>query len=89
LAEQGQRGEGVVQMHQGLTAYRAMGAEPSWSDLPSLLADAYGKAGQTENGLRLLAEALATVDKRGERWWEAELYRLKGELLLVVPRSLM
>jgi predicted ATPase len=30
----------------------------------------------------VLAEALAVVDKTGERWWEAELYRLKGELTL-------
>ena len=45
----------------------------------ALLAEAYGKAGQTEEGLTL-AEALAVVDKTGERFYEAELYRLKGEL---------
>ncbi len=41
-----------------------------------------GKAGQTEAGLHLLATALAEVQKSGERWWEAELYRIKGELTL-------
>jgi predicted ATPase len=48
----------------------------------ALLADGYGKAGQAEEGLRVLAEALAAVEGTGERWWEAELKRLKGELLL-------
>jgi class 3 adenylate cyclase/tetratricopeptide (TPR) repeat protein len=42
----------------------------------------YGRAGQTETGLTVLAEALALVDHTGERYWEAEIYRLKGELLL-------
>ena len=48
----------------------------------ALLAEACGKAGQTEEGLRLLAEALAHVDTTGERSCAAEVYRLKGELLL-------
>ena len=48
----------------------------------ALLAEAYGKAGQTEEGLSVLAEALAIVDKTGERCYEAELYRLKGTLTL-------
>jgi predicted ATPase len=46
------------------------------------LAEAYGKMGQTEEGLSVLAEALDVVNKTGERFYEAELYRLKGELTL-------
>jgi predicted ATPase len=46
------------------------------------LAEAYGKVGQVEEGLTALAEALAMSNKNGERCWEAELYRLKGELTL-------
>jgi predicted ATPase len=46
------------------------------------LAEAYGKAEQAEEGLTALAEALATVNKTGERFYEAELYRLKGTLTL-------
>jgi predicted ATPase len=42
----------------------------------------YGKMGQIKPGLQELAEALALVEKTGERHWEGELYRLKGELLL-------
>ena len=47
-----------------------------------LLAEAYGQAGQAEEGLAVLAEALAHVDTTGERLCAAEVYWLKGELLL-------
>ena len=50
-------------------------------DLASLAA-AYGKAGRTDDALALVAEALALVERRDERAWEAEIYRVKGELLL-------
>ena len=49
--------------------------------LLALLAEAYGAAGQTEAGLDLVAEGLEAVQHTGERHYEAELYRLKGELL--------
>jgi predicted ATPase len=48
----------------------------------ALLAEAYGQEGQVAAGLTVLTEAMALVDKTSERWWEAEMYRLKGELLL-------
>jgi len=50
-----------------------------------LLAERYGKAGQVAAGLDILHEALATAERCGARRWEAELYRLKGELLLEQP----
>src|SRR5207244_1003989 len=82
LAEQGQKEEGIAQMRQGLAVCRAMGAEMERTIHLALLAEAYGKVGQAEEGLTLLAEALATVHKTGECYYEAELYRLKGELTL-------
>ena len=82
LAVQGQGEEGIAQMRQGLDAFRATGAELSQSYFLALLAEAYGKVGQAEEGLTVLAEALATVEKTGERFYEAELYRLNGELTL-------
>src|SRR5262249_35713242 len=84
LTMQGQGEEGIAHLHQGLAAFRAAGAEISRSRDLGLLAEAYGKVGQTEAGLTALAEALAVVDKTGERYWEAELHRLKGELLLAL-----
>ena len=82
LAEQGQREEGITQMRQGLAASQAIGAKIERPYFLALLAEAYGQAGQTEEGLAVLAEALAQVDKTGERFYEAELYRLSGELTL-------
>ena len=81
LAAQGQEAEGIIQMRQGLDAYRDTGSKVRAYFL-ALLAEAYGEAGQAEAGLGVLAEALAHVAKTGERQHEAELYRLKGELLL-------
>jgi predicted ATPase len=46
------------------------------------LAEAYGRGGDDAAGLQRLAEALAVVEDTEECWWEAELYRLKGEILL-------
>ncbi len=82
LALQGQGEEGIAQLHQGLAAFRAAGAELDRPRSLTLLVEAYGKRGQIEEGLTILAEALATAHNTGERWWEAELHRLQGELLL-------
>jgi predicted ATPase len=82
LAKQGQSEEGIAQIRQGLATYQAIGAGLFQSYFLVLLAEAYGKEGQAEEGLAALAEALAMVDKTGERFYEAELYRLKGELTL-------
>jgi adenylate cyclase len=82
LAEQGEIEEGIAQMEQGLAAWRTTGGEV-WLPIPlSFLAEAYGKVGKTEEGLALLTEGLGLADKNEERCWEAELHRLKGELLL-------
>ncbi|MBI3798113.1 MAG: AAA family ATPase [Deltaproteobacteria bacterium] len=81
-AERGQAEEGIAQMHEGLAAHRATGAEIRRPFYLALLAEAYGKRGQAEEGLALLAEALDLVNKTGERFSEAELYRLKGTLTL-------
>jgi predicted ATPase len=83
LTVQGQGAEGIAQVRQGLVAYRATGAELHRPHFLSLLAEAYGKVGQPEEGLTVLVEALDTVNKTEERNWEAELHRRKGELLLM------
>jgi predicted ATPase len=70
-------------MRQGLVAYQATGAAVFRPYYLGFLAQAYGKVGQAGEGLMLLGEALAAVHQTGERFCEAELYRLKGALLLV------
>ena len=82
LTEQERGEEGIVQLRQGLVAYRATGAETSRPYLLALLAEAYEKAGRVEEALSSLAEALAAADNNGDHWYEAELYRLKGTLTL-------
>jgi predicted ATPase len=82
LVEQGREEEGIAQIWHGMTAYQATGAGMPRSFFLALLAEAYGKAGQVEEGLAALAEALTVADKSGEQFYEAEVYRLAGELLL-------
>jgi predicted ATPase len=82
LAHQGQAREGIEQMRQGLVAYRATGAETMRSYFLVLLAEVYGTIGQPETGLTILAEALMLADKTGDRWYEPEIHRIKGALLL-------
>jgi class 3 adenylate cyclase/predicted ATPase len=82
LAAQGHVEEGIAQILQGLAAMRAAGVALGRAHWLTLLAEAYGYVGQTQEGLNVLTEALTTVHNCGGRWWEAELYRLKGELLL-------
>jgi predicted ATPase len=82
LAHQGQVKEGIEQLHQGLIAWRATGAEIARPHYLALLAETYGTMGQPEAGLTVLTEALALVDTMGMRWYDPELYRLKGALLL-------
>ena len=82
LAEQGQEEEGIAEMRQSLAAMHTVGSKLGQPYYFALLTEAYAKVGQVEEGLRVLAEALALVDKNGERFYEAELYRLKGELSL-------
>jgi predicted ATPase len=82
LTEKGQRAEGLAQIRQGLAAYRATGADLNCPYFFALLTEAHGRAGQIDEGLNVLADALIIVDKTGERFYEAELYRLRGELML-------
>jgi predicted ATPase/class 3 adenylate cyclase len=82
LAATGQGEEGIAQIRQGLAAFREMGVTRGRSDQLALLADACAQAGHTAEGLEAVGQALAMAAKNAVGWWEAELYRLKGELLL-------
>ena len=87
LARQGPAGEGLAHIRQGLTAYGATGATLERPYSLALLAEGYVNVGEIEAGLTALDEALTLVDERGARWCEAELLRLKGELLLARPAA--
>jgi predicted ATPase len=83
LLKQGRPEAAIEQMRQGLAALQATGTELMRPHFLALLAEALGKARQPEEGLRASEEALAVAQRNGEGYYEAELYRLKGELLLM------
>jgi predicted ATPase len=87
LAMQGDAAAGVAHIRQGLAAVQGTGLKLYRPYFLALLAEAYGQAGQPEAGLTALAEAVTMVEATEERWWEAELYRLQGTLLLQSSRA--
>ncbi len=82
LAANGHEEEGITQIRQALATYQSAGATRDRPYYLALLAEASAQGGQTTEGLEALAEALALLATSGVRWWEAELHRLRGELLL-------
>ena len=79
----GQVVEGIAQLRQGLAAMHTVGTARHRTSFLAALAEGYAKAGQSRQGLGALAEAFSLVAQTGERYYEAELRRLKGELLLM------
>lgn len=82
LVGQGQAAAGIAQLSRGVEASRAIGWLIFLPYALALLAEAYGHISQPHAGLQVLAEAHAVVKQTGEHWWQAELHRLQGELLL-------
>jgi len=85
LALQGQGEEGMAQVLQGIAAWRASGAVQLVPYFSTLLADVCGHRGHTAESLQALAEAYTLIEQHEERWWEAEVCRLRGVLLLRQP----
>ena len=83
LTEQGMGATGIAQMQQGLTDWRTTGAEILRPYFLALLAEAYVKVEKLDEGFSVLTDALDAVERRGDRFFEAELNRIKGELMLL------
>jgi predicted ATPase len=77
----GQAQEGFTRLKQGLAAIRATGAVVGTSFALTGLAEAYAMLGQPVEGLNSLAEAAQIVETTDERYQEADLHRVRGELL--------
>jgi predicted ATPase len=87
LSEHRQVEEGIAYMQQCLSVMRATGTKlllPYWL---LLLAAAHARSGQAEKGLEIVTESLTLMNGSEECLWEAELWRLKGELLLAQARE--
>ena len=82
ISQDGQIEEGLQQIQEGLSIYQKTGAEAGLPYHQSLLAEIYGRCGQAEEGLQVLNASLRMIEKTGERFYEAEIHRLKGKLLL-------
>jgi predicted ATPase len=85
LALQGQREEGRAQIGQGIATYRATGAAAFVPYFCTVLADVSAQLGHTDDGLQALAEAHTLIEQHEERYWEAEVSRLRGVFLLRQP----
>jgi predicted ATPase len=77
----GETDAGIAQMQQSLAGWRATGMRIMYSQMLGLLAEALGQSGQIETAWQTLDEAFTEVHNRDERFFEAELYRIKGDLL--------
>jgi predicted ATPase len=75
------------QMRQGLAEWQGTGAQLMLPHFLALLAEALAPTSQDDPGLRALDEALVLAESTGERWYQAELYRVKGERLLTRARD--
>jgi len=82
MVDRGEAKAGIARIEEGLATFQTTGARLQSSWWLGLRAEAYGKLGQREEGLTVLAEALRAVDDTGEHFYEAELQRLRGEFLL-------
>ena len=84
LVDSGRVEEGITLMEHALIAHRKTGANFQSSYNLSRLAEAHARAGRIERALELADQAVAEVGRTGERWWEAEAQRSRGEILLLV-----
>ena len=83
LVVQAQREEGRIQIQQGLSTFQETGTKCFLPYFNALVAEAEVRMGHIEDGLRVLNQGLHMVNTTGERWWEAELHRQKGEFILL------
>jgi class 3 adenylate cyclase/tetratricopeptide (TPR) repeat protein len=81
LAALGREQDGVALISEGLTGIRATGAVTGTPNLLMILAEAYARLGRPAEGLNCLAETAQIIEKTEERSSEAEMYRLRGDLL--------
>ncbi len=79
----------TADLREALVAWRATGAQVCGPYLLGMIAEAYAEFDEPETGLPLVAEGLTKADSSGERFWEPELLRLQGRLLLAssMPRK--
>ena len=81
----GKASNAIQMLTSGITAFRSTGSDSWISARLSYLAKAYADLGQFDEASRYIGEAMMTVDTTKERWWEANIYRMAGEITLMSP----
>jgi predicted ATPase/class 3 adenylate cyclase len=87
LTQSGEAETGLAQLQHGLPSWRATGAGLYEPYFLGLQGEVHGRSGAVQEGLDLVAKALDRVEETGERWFEAELHRMMGELMLRLPKA--
>jgi predicted ATPase len=82
LSENGMLGEGIAESRKGLSVMQTTGSLLASPYLYSIQVEIYRKAGKIREGIKVLADTFKMVEKTKELWWEAEMHRIKGELML-------
>jgi predicted ATPase len=83
--QQGAAADGIAKLRNGVTAFKATGAGIAVPHFNTLLAELLGNTGQSVEALKTLRDAASQVERWGERWQEAEIHRVKGEVLATTP----
>ncbi len=80
-AQRGGLADGIAEMQSGLTDFQATGAGIVVPYFRTLIAESLGKAGRMDEALQLLRQAQDQIERWGERWQLAEVYRVTGEVI--------
>jgi predicted ATPase len=78
--------EGIQMITSGITAYRSTGSRVYLPIFWSHLSSAYAQLGQFDDAWRCIGEAMTAVETTKERWYEAEINRIRGEIALKLPQ---
>jgi predicted ATPase len=87
MTHEGQGPAGIEWIRRGIEEWTSVGAEMARPFFFGLLAEAYAVEGELRRGLDAIREGIEAVERTGQRWPEAELYRLRGELLAALPNG--
>ena len=82
LIQRGHSAEGLAQVQGVLDTWSTLGKALNRPNYLAAMAEAYAGMGQVERGIDILDAAQAEIVRTGERWWEPEIHRLKGDLIL-------
>jgi predicted ATPase len=82
LAQEGNPDAAIIEFRKAFATWQAMGSKLGLPRLKTMYAEALAQKGQLGEALERIQEAVDQIERSGERWYEAEAYRVKGDLLV-------